>query len=132
MTGLTFPHYRKKTQFTWASSYQVKTVTRKFYVLLPLQKSNIKSNPEIYLSFLLHSSYFSSSIAPKSPPEKTRYDTSLGLLTKKFVDLLAQSSDGVLDLNLAAETLQVISDQTEKKLMVYRKRKGALVHAFPF
>ncbi|XP_056300869.1 transcription factor E2F3-like isoform X2 [Pseudoliparis swirei] len=46
-------------------------------------------------------------IAPKSPPEKTRYDTSLGLLTKKFVDLLAQSSDGVLDLNLAAETLQV-------------------------
>lgn len=51
-----------------------------------------------------------STIAPKSPPEKTRYDTSLGLLTKKFVDLLAQSSDGVLDLNLAAETLQVISD----------------------
>ncbi|XP_029307957.1 transcription factor E2F3-like [Cottoperca gobio] len=44
---------------------------------------------------------------PKSPPEKTRYDTSLGLLTKKFVDLLAQSSDGVLDLNLAAEKLQV-------------------------
>ncbi|KAM9851765.1 transcription factor E2F3-like [Aulostomus maculatus] len=44
---------------------------------------------------------------PKSPPEKTRYDTSLGLLTKKFVDLLAQSPDGVLDLNLAAETLQV-------------------------
>lgn len=45
--------------------------------------------------------------APKSPPEKTRYDTSLGLLTKKFVELLGQSSDGVLDLNLAAETLQV-------------------------
>ncbi|XP_028281515.1 transcription factor E2F3-like isoform X1 [Parambassis ranga] len=44
---------------------------------------------------------------PKSPTEKTRYDTSLGLLTKKFVDLLAQSPDGVLDLNLAAETLQV-------------------------
>ncbi|CAL8248538.1 unnamed protein product [Lota lota] len=44
---------------------------------------------------------------PKSPTEKTRYDTSLGLLTKKFVELLAQSSDGVLDLNQAAETLQV-------------------------
>uniref|UniRef100_A0A3B5MQA0 E2F/DP family winged-helix DNA-binding domain-containing protein n=1 Tax=Xiphophorus couchianus TaxID=32473 RepID=A0A3B5MQA0_9TELE len=50
---------------------------------------------------------FSPSLAPKSPHEKTRYDTSLGLLTKKFVDLLAQSTDGVLDLNLAAETLQV-------------------------
>lgn len=46
-------------------------------------------------------------LAPKSPSEKTRYDTSLGLLTKKFVELLAQSSDGVLDLNQAAETLQV-------------------------
>ncbi|XP_008321434.1 transcription factor E2F3 isoform X2 [Cynoglossus semilaevis] len=44
---------------------------------------------------------------PKSPPEKTRYDTSLGLLTKKFVELLAQSSDGVLDLNRAADTLKV-------------------------
>lgn len=60
------------------------------------------------LTFLSISLFLLSTIAPKSPPEKTRYDTSLGLLTKKFVDLLAQSSDGVLDLNLAAETLQVI------------------------
>ncbi|KAI5086017.1 transcription factor E2F3, partial [Silurus meridionalis] len=44
---------------------------------------------------------------PKSPPEKTRYDTSLGLLTKKFVQLLGQSSDGVVDLNQAAEALNV-------------------------
>uniref|UniRef100_A0AAY5L9C1 E2F/DP family winged-helix DNA-binding domain-containing protein n=1 Tax=Esox lucius TaxID=8010 RepID=A0AAY5L9C1_ESOLU len=44
---------------------------------------------------------------PKSPVEKTRYDTSLGLLTRKFLQLLAQSSDGVVDLNLAAETLKV-------------------------
>ncbi|XP_072530881.1 transcription factor E2F3 [Salminus brasiliensis] len=45
--------------------------------------------------------------APKTPPEKTRYDTSLGLLTKKFCQLLAQSSDGVLDLNRAADLLNV-------------------------
>ncbi|KAJ8334484.1 hypothetical protein SKAU_G00401230 [Synaphobranchus kaupii] len=44
---------------------------------------------------------------PKSPSEKTRYDTSLGLLTKKFVQLLGQSSDGVVDLNQAAEVLKV-------------------------
>ncbi|KAJ8395271.1 hypothetical protein AAFF_G00034730 [Aldrovandia affinis] len=44
---------------------------------------------------------------PKSPAEKTRYDTSLGLLTKKFVQLLGQSSDGVVDLNQAAEVLKV-------------------------
>ncbi|XP_056679472.1 transcription factor E2F3 isoform X4 [Monodelphis domestica] len=45
--------------------------------------------------------------APKSPSEKTRYDTSLGLLTKKFIQLLSQSPDGVLDLNKAAEVLKV-------------------------
>ncbi|TEA22356.1 hypothetical protein DBR06_SOUSAS31310003 [Sousa chinensis] len=44
---------------------------------------------------------------PKSPSEKTRYDTSLGLLTKKFIQLLSQSPDGVLDLNKAAEVLKV-------------------------
>ncbi|XP_062818916.1 transcription factor E2F2 [Anolis carolinensis] len=44
---------------------------------------------------------------PKSPGEKTRYDTSLGLLTKKFVHLLSESEDGVLDLNRAAEVLDV-------------------------
>ncbi|XP_041759774.1 transcription factor E2F3-like isoform X1 [Coregonus clupeaformis] len=44
---------------------------------------------------------------PPSPLEKTRYDTSLGLLTQKFLQLLAQSSDGVVDLNRAAEALMV-------------------------
>ncbi|MBN3297703.1 E2F2 factor, partial [Amia calva] len=44
---------------------------------------------------------------PKSPGERTRYDTSLGLLTKKFVGLLSESADGVLDLNWAAEVLEV-------------------------
>ena len=45
--------------------------------------------------------------APKSPGEKTRYDTSLGLLTKKFIYLLSESKDGVLDLNWAADVLDV-------------------------
>ncbi|XP_057271028.1 transcription factor E2F2 [Pezoporus wallicus] len=44
---------------------------------------------------------------PKSPGEKTRYDTSLGLLTKKFIRLLHESPDGVVDLNRAAEVLGV-------------------------
>ncbi|KPP73178.1 hypothetical protein Z043_107757, partial [Scleropages formosus] len=47
--------------------------------------------------------------APKSPGERTRYDTSLGLLTRKFMGLLKESADGVLDLNRAAE---VLDDQT--------------------
>ncbi|NXA77100.1 E2F2 factor, partial [Thryothorus ludovicianus] len=44
---------------------------------------------------------------PKSPGEKTRYDTSLGLLTKKFLCLLNESPEGVVDLNRAAEVLEV-------------------------
>lgn len=43
----------------------------------------------------------------KSPIENTRYDTSLGILTKKFVGLLRSSEDGVVDLNQAADLLEV-------------------------
>lgn len=40
-------------------------------------------------------------------PERTRYDTSLGLLTKKFMGLLEGSTSGVIDLNKASEQLGV-------------------------
>jgi transcription factor E2F3 len=36
-----------------------------------------------------------------------RLDSSLGILTKKFITLLRQSEDGLLDLNIAAITLDV-------------------------
>lgn len=36
-----------------------------------------------------------------------RYDSSLGMLTKKFLNLIEQSGDGILDLNRAADTLKV-------------------------
>jgi hypothetical protein len=35
-------------------------------------------------------------------------DPCSGLLTKKFINLLKQAPDGILDLNNAAETLEVI------------------------
>lgn len=37
----------------------------------------------------------------------TRFDTSLGLLTKKFIDLLTTSPDGVVDLNECSQKLEV-------------------------
>jgi transcription factor E2F2 len=43
----------------------------------------------------------------KHERSSTRYDTSLGLLTKKFVSLLQNSSDGVVDLNIASAKLDV-------------------------
>lgn len=44
---------------------------------------------------------------PRSLVEKSRYDTSLNLTTKRFLDLLAQSPDGVVDLNWASQVLEV-------------------------
>ena len=39
--------------------------------------------------------------------QNCRYDSSLGLLTKKFVGLVENAHNGVLDLNKAADALQV-------------------------
>ncbi|XP_041027728.1 transcription factor E2FA-like isoform X1 [Juglans microcarpa x Juglans regia] len=40
-------------------------------------------------------------------PGSCRYNSSLGLLTKRFINLLKQAEDGILDLNKAAGTLEV-------------------------
>ncbi|KMZ65385.1 Transcription factor (E2F) [Zostera marina] len=42
-----------------------------------------------------------------TPAGTCRYDSSLGLLTKKFINLLKHADDGNLDLNKAATTLDV-------------------------
>ncbi|KAG4113438.1 hypothetical protein ERO13_D13G223800v2 [Gossypium hirsutum] len=42
-----------------------------------------------------------------TPAGPCRYDSSLGLLTKKFINLIKQAEDGILDLNKAAGTLEV-------------------------
>jgi len=42
-----------------------------------------------------------------SSAEKSRYDTSLGLLTKKFVQILRDADNGVVDLNHATIVLNV-------------------------
>lgn len=45
--------------------------------------------------------------AKPSPANSSRYDSSLGLLTKKFVELIQSSPSKDLDLNSAAEALGV-------------------------
>ncbi|XP_077235647.1 transcription factor E2FB-like [Tasmannia lanceolata] len=42
-----------------------------------------------------------------TPVGTCRYDSSLGLLTKKFINLIKHAEDGILDLNKAADTLEV-------------------------
>ncbi|KAM3596833.1 uncharacterized protein V6R79_021436 [Siganus canaliculatus] len=47
----------------------------------------------------------SNPIAPSTRPIKSRNDTSLGILTRRFAELLRSSSDGVLDLNAVCKEL---------------------------
>ncbi|CAL9000207.1 unnamed protein product [Prunus brigantina] len=42
-----------------------------------------------------------------TPAGPCRFDSSLGLLTKKFNNLIKHAEDGILDLNNAADTLEV-------------------------
>ncbi|KAM1394140.1 transcription factor E2FB-like isoform X1 [Malus sylvestris] len=42
-----------------------------------------------------------------TPAGPCRFDSSLGLLTKKFINLIKHAEDGILDLNKAADTLEV-------------------------
>ncbi|XP_020289010.1 transcription factor E2F2-like isoform X2 [Pseudomyrmex gracilis] len=50
----------------------------------------------------------SNSLTGHTPTKKrTRYDTSLSLLTKKFIHLVESSRNGVVDLNIASEKLEV-------------------------
>lgn len=42
---------------------------------------------------------------PKTPCERSRYDTSLVLLTRRFAELMSQSVNGEIDLNLVAHEL---------------------------
>lgn len=44
---------------------------------------------------------------PSSLSQQSRFDSSLGLLTKRFVDILKESPDNSLDLNRAASKLGV-------------------------
>jgi len=70
----------------------------------------------------------------KSPMEKARYETSLGLLTKKFVSLFHTDPNGTVDLNKASEGLGVqkrriydITNVLEGIGLVEKKSKN-LVH----
>lgn len=53
------------------------------------------------------SSAASSSSSSTTNPQRTRYETSLGQLTRKFISLLQQSKDGSINLNEASGILQV-------------------------
>ncbi|RID61743.1 hypothetical protein BRARA_E00870 [Brassica rapa] len=68
---------------------------------------NIKSKSKVNQSIPQTPISNIGSPATLTPSGSCRYDSSLGLLTKKFVNLIKQAKDGMLDLNKAAETLEV-------------------------
>lgn len=61
-----------------------------------------KSGPQISMANV--GSPSGNNLTPVGP---CRYDSSLGLLTKKFINLIKHAEDGILDLNKAADTLEV-------------------------
>ncbi|KAK1563745.1 hypothetical protein Q3G72_032116 [Acer saccharum] len=63
-------------------------------------KGNNRSTPQTPVSNV-------GSPSTLTPAGSCRYDSSLGLLTKKFINLIKHAEDGMLDLNKAAETLEV-------------------------
>ncbi|TYH47271.1 hypothetical protein ES332_D11G399500v1 [Gossypium tomentosum] len=62
-----------------------------------------ESSSEAFLMVLMANSCPS----PLTPAGSCCLDSPLGLLTKKFVNLMKHAEDGILDLNKAAETLAV-------------------------
>ena len=62
----------------------------------------------------------------RSPLEKTRYETSLGLLTKKFVSLFHSDPSGTVDLNKASEGLGFQKRRVYNIGLVEKKSKNTL------
>lgn len=60
---------------------------------------------------------------PSNHAGNCRYDSSLGLLTKKFVNLVEAAPDGVLDLNKAADALAVSSPRPFSRTAAFVSRR---------
>ncbi|KAK3006244.1 hypothetical protein RJ639_016471 [Escallonia herrerae] len=69
-------------------------------------KSN-RSGPQTPMSNAGEKCHSVCSPCPLTPAGSCRFDSSLGLLTRKFINLIKHAEDGMLDLNKAAETLEV-------------------------
>ena len=75
---------------------------------------------------------------PSAPTAACRYDNSLGLLTRRFVQLLRDSPEGIVDLNYAATQLEVqkrriydITNVLEGIGMIEKKGKNNVRWRFP-
>jgi len=74
---------------------------------LPLPIAPLPSTPTSIVPVKLVSAKSAGGATLKSPATERRNETSLGILTKRFVSLLRSSTNGILDLNDAAELLDV-------------------------
>ena len=55
-----------------------------------------------------------------------------GFLTKKFINLIKHAEDGILDLNKAAETLEVIISQSIACVFSHRRLFSLISSIFLF
>ena len=92
-----------------SESHQAYKFTRGLYIsaawgLMPT--AGRWSNFRMHQTLLFHNIGSPLGNAP-TPISSCHYDSSLGLLTKKFINLVKQVVDGILDLNKAADTLEI-------------------------
>ncbi|CAH1403295.1 unnamed protein product [Nezara viridula] len=71
------------------------------------RKLNMETSGDEEMGFKTPKSRKKNNSLVRTPRGPTRYDTSLGLLTKKFVNLLQRSPRGIVDLNYASQHLDV-------------------------
>ncbi|XP_075490206.1 transcription factor E2FB-like isoform X2 [Primulina tabacum] len=71
---------------------------------VPRTRKSSKAGSQTPLSIIGSPSLGSNNLTPVGP---CRYDSSLGLLTKKFINLIKHAENGILDLNSAAGMLEV-------------------------
>lgn len=84
-----------------------------------------RCTPLVIIGEMIPMLYIFIYISARSPLEKTRYDTSLGLLTKKFVGLLRNATDGVcIFYFMLAKAVQFMYQLTLWNHLVYIQTSG--------
>ncbi|KAK1435011.1 hypothetical protein QVD17_00766 [Tagetes erecta] len=99
--------YNKVLSNEWASSGYTGTFNSPLHTPVSVKGGRINARSKVPKSNKPVPQTPISNAGSPSPLSSCRYDSSLGLLTKKFINLVKHAEDGILDLNKAADTLEV-------------------------
>ncbi|KAL8255713.1 hypothetical protein R6Q59_030780 [Mikania micrantha] len=98
--------YNKVLSNVWASVGYTDTVNSPLHTPVSAKGGRINARSKVTKSNKHAPQTPVPNIGSPSPLGSCRYDSSLGLLTKKFINLIKHAEDGILDLNNAADNLE--------------------------